>query len=133
MSLCFVVEDHGDTRAGYEEFLAFSGFEVMTAGSGEELWALLESRTPDAIVMDLQLPTVDGWTLIKELRGREPTARTPVLVVSASVREADRQAAWEAGCTAFLPKPCDPTHVISELQRLIEEARCAGGGGPGDM
>jgi CheY-like chemotaxis protein len=117
--ICIVVEDHGDTRDGYVEFLALEGIRVLSAGSGDELRALLATTTPDAIVMDLHLPRVDGWTLIRELRAAPGTRNIPVLVVSAYVREIDREDAFRAGANAFIGKPCDPNDVASALKRLI--------------
>ena len=65
--------------------------EADIAGSGEELWPLLERETPDAIVMDLHLPGTDGWMLIRELRTQDAWKRVPILVVSACVRETERE------------------------------------------
>lgn len=119
MPRCIVVEDHADTREGYVEFLAMGGLSVRSAGSGEELRALLASEKPDAIVMDLHLPVVDGWTLIRELKADERTRDIPVVVVSAYVRPVDRDDAFTSGADAFIAKPCDPSLVLSELQRVI--------------
>ena len=119
MSHCLFVEDHADTRDGYAELLSFEGITVHIAASGEELWPLLAVDIPDAIVMDLHLPGTDGWMLIRELRAQEAWKRVPVLVVSACVREIDREQAFEAGCDAFLGKPCDPLDLVAELKRLI--------------
>jgi two-component system cell cycle response regulator DivK len=119
MPLCIVVEDHGDTREGYVEFLGMSGMTVLSAANADELRALLANHTPDVIVMDLHLPKVDGWTLIREVKSAEKTRRVPVLVVSAYVRPVDRDDAVAAGCDAFIPKPCDPSDVLAELRRLI--------------
>jgi DNA-binding response OmpR family regulator len=69
--------------------------------------------------MDLHLPDTDGWMLIRELRAHEAWKRVPILVVSACVRELDREQAFDAGCDAFLGKPCDPSDLIAELKRLI--------------
>jgi CheY-like chemotaxis protein len=117
--LCIVVEDHADTREGYVEFLGFGGISVLSASGADELRALLATRRPDAIVMDLHLPRVDGWTLIREIKADESTRRIPVLVVSAYVRDVDREDAFRAGADAFIPKPCDPELVITELKRLM--------------
>jgi two-component system, cell cycle response regulator DivK len=119
MPVCLVVEDHGDTRDGYVEFLGFAGFEVMAAAGREEMHRRLADTMPDAIVMDLQLPGADGWTLIRELRASERTRHVPIVVVSAAVRESDREEARRAGCDAFLAKPVDPDVILAELQRLM--------------
>lgn len=121
MPTCLIIEDHGDTREGYAEFLAFSGFEVMTAADGTAMWQILDGRVPDAIVMDLHLPETDGWSLIRKLRKAERTRHTPVVVVSASVRDNEREDAKLAGCDAFIPKPCDPELIVAELTGLIAE------------
>jgi two-component system OmpR family response regulator len=119
MPLCIVVEDHADTREGYAEWLSFEGMRVRTAGDGDELHQLMGVETPDAFVMDLHLPGDDGWTLIREIRSAHKTRNVPVVVVSASVQESDRQSALEAGCDSFLAKPCDPRDLLAELKRLI--------------
>jgi two-component system cell cycle response regulator DivK len=121
MPLCIIVEDHADTLEGYAEFLGFEGLTVHTASNGDELHGLIGRETPDAIVMDLHLPSQDGGTLIRELKMRESTRDVPVLVVSASVREIDRREAFDAGCDAFIGKPCDPRNLLAELRRLMRE------------
>jgi CheY-like chemotaxis protein len=123
---CIVVEDHTDTRDGYVEFLALEGITVLSAGGSEEFRALLATSQPDAIVMDLHLPRVDGWTLIRELRAAPATQDVPVLVVSAYVREVDREDAFRAGASAFIGKPCDPNDVAAELKRLVNARRGTG-------
>lgn len=123
MASCLVVEDHGDTREGYVEFLAFAGYSVRGASGRAEMQERLAEQLPDAIVMDLQLPGTDGWTLIQELRSAPETRQIPVVVVSAAVRETDREAAERAGCDAFVPKPCDPSTIVAELARLIDLRR----------
>jgi CheY-like chemotaxis protein len=120
MPLCFIVEDHGDTREGYAEYLSWSGIDVRSATGGEELRKLLETEVPDAVVMDLRLPSIDGWTLTRELKQDPRTAKALVIVVSASVLSDDVRRAQEAGCDAFLPKPCDPARLVAALQRLLD-------------
>lgn len=119
MPTCLVVEDHGDTREGYVEFLRFAGFDVLSAGGREEMRQRLAEHVPDAIVMDLQLPEVDGWALIRDLKASQRTRGIPVLVVSAAVRDSDKAGAFDAGCDGFLPKPADPDHIVAELERLL--------------
>ena len=124
MPLCYIVEDHGDTREGYAEYLQNRGFDVRMASGATEFRALLARALPAAVVMDLALPGVDGFALTRELRANPATQAVPVLVVSASVRAEDRASALVAGCNAFLPKPVDPEVIVRELNRLlgVEEA-----------
>ena len=117
MPRCIIVDDHGDTRAGYAEFLTAFGFEVKTAADGDELRQLLTAWPPDAIVLDLQLPRTDGWELTREIKGEPRTRHIAIVVVSACVMPAERSAAEAAGCDAFISKPCDPMVIIDELSR----------------
>jgi CheY-like chemotaxis protein len=119
--LCFVVDDHVDTREGFAEYLRESGFDVQTAADAVELRLLLEEVTPAAVLMDVQMPKVDGWTLTREIKGNERTRHVRVVVVSASVGEGLRVAADAAGADALIGKPCDPQMIVVELIRLLHE------------
>jgi CheY-like chemotaxis protein len=122
MPRCIIVDDHGDTRAGYAEFLNTFGFEVRTAADGDELHTLLKAWLPDAIVLDLQLPRTDGWQLTREIKADPRTRHIVVVVVSACVMPSERAAAEAAGCDTFIGKPCDPMLIIDELIRRTRTA-----------
>jgi CheY-like chemotaxis protein len=119
MALCFVVDDHVDTREGFAEYLRESGFDVQTAADAGELRSLLAAATPAAVLMDVQMPRVDGWTLTREIKADARTRNVRVLVVSASVTDGFRHAADAAGADALIGKPCDPQRIVSELSRLL--------------
>src|SRR3954453_15792874 len=106
MPLCIVVDDHGDTREGFAEYLRHSGFDVRTAGDSSELRAILAEVTPAAVLMDVQMPLVDGGTLTREIKENERTRQTRVLVISVPIGEEFRGAADMAGAHALLAKPC---------------------------
>ncbi len=120
MPLCFVVDDHVDTREGFAEYLRESGFDVQTAADAGELRSLLAEATPAAVLMDVQMPRVDGWTLTREIKANERTRGVRVVVVSASVGEGLRRAADAAGADALIGKPCDPQRIVLELTRLLD-------------
>lgn len=120
MSLVYIVEDHGDTRDGYAEYLTGCGFEVRVVGDAREFWQIVDQLVPDVILMDLRLPEVDGWTLTREVRNDARTSRVPVLVVSASVREEDRALALESGADAFLSKPCNLDDMVRGIELLLQ-------------
>ena len=117
MPRCIIVDDHGDTRVGYAEFLSAFGFDVKTAADAEELRRLLAEWLPDAIVLDLQLPRTDGWQLTREIKRDPRTRDIAIVVVSACVMPAERAGAEAAGCDAFISKPCDPMLIVEELTR----------------
>ncbi len=120
MPLCFVVDDHLDTREGFAEYLRHSGFDVQTAADAAELRSLLAQATPAAVLLDVQMPRVDGWTLTREIKANERTRDVRVVVVSASVGEGFRRAADAAGADALIGKPCDPQLIVVELTRLLD-------------
>ena len=119
MPLCCIVEDHGDTREGYAEFLTGRGYEVRKVADAGEFWRSLDEVVPDVILMDLRLPQVDGWTLTRQLRKDERTWAVPVIVISASVRDEDRALALQSGANVFLPKPCDLHEIVATIERLL--------------
>jgi CheY-like chemotaxis protein len=116
MPRCIIVDDHGDTRAGYAEFLSAFGFDVRTAADADELSAVMNDWLPDAIVLDLQLPRTDGWEVTRRIKSDPRTRHIAVVVVSACVLPSERAAAEEAGSDAFINKPVDPMVILEELR-----------------
>jgi CheY-like chemotaxis protein len=114
-----LAEDFQDSRDLYRFFLEGRGWRVVDVADGGEVLAAVAQEDPDVIVMDLSLPTVDGWTLTRQLRTARSTAHIPVLVLSAHVLPEERERAFAAGCTGFLAKPCLPEHMERELRRLV--------------
>ncbi len=122
MPSCLIVEDHGDTREGYAEYLSLCGFDVLTAADGAGFRDVIRRVIPDVVVMDIQLPETDGWDLTAELRRDQRTRDVPVIIVSARVMPDDRERSLRAGCDAFLAKPCYPHDLVDEITRLLKAA-----------
>lgn len=114
-----IVDDATDNREGYAQYLQFCGYETVEAATGEEALAIARHVKPDAILLDVRLPTIDGLEVARILRA-EGFQNTPILAMSACVFEPDVKAALESGCDAFLAKPCLPETVVDELKRLIK-------------
>lgn len=74
---------------------------------------------PDLILMDLGLPGVDGWRATEMLKGDPETSSIPVIAVTVHVHETDRAAAESSGCDSFMPKPCSPTSLCVEVERML--------------
>jgi CheY-like chemotaxis protein len=121
MPLCVLVDDHDDTREGFAEYLQVNGFDVLSADGAEEFERLVESATPDAIVLDLQLPHVNGWELAARIRVNPRLREIPLIAFSACVMPSERERASQAGFDLFLGKPCDPETILGELRRLLRE------------
>jgi two-component system, cell cycle response regulator DivK len=114
-----IVDDATDNREGYAQYLQFCGFETAEAATGEEALSLARRMKPDAILLDVRLPSLDGLEVTRILRA-EGFENMPILAMSACVFELDVKAALESGCDAFLPKPCLPEVVADELKRLLK-------------
>ena len=118
-----VVDDHEDARELFAQYLEGRGYAVSMAADGDEALRDIPLLRPDVIVMDLDLPRLDGWEAIRRLK-RDPLTRgIPVVAVSGHVYDADRDKAWEAGCSAFLSKPCPPDRLHAEVERMLRRSR----------
>jgi len=120
--LILVVDDTCDSRELFVEYLRMAGFRVEQACSGEEAIEKAAALRPSAIVMDLEMPDMDGWEATRRLKADERTRAIPIVALSAHVMEGARTRANEAGCSGFLPKPCYPTQVSEELKRVLGRA-----------
>ncbi len=117
--LVLVVDDYAAARTMYAAWLRVSGYRVAQAGSALEALSLAAQETPDAILMDLAMPGIDGFEATRRLKADPRTSHVPVLAVSghAQARVADEAAA--AGCDAFFVKPSPVPEVIRVLAMLI--------------
>lgn len=118
--LVLVVDDYQDAREMYAEYLTFSGFRVAEATNGiEAVDKALELR-PDVILMDLSLPGMDGWTATRRLKSDERTRHIPVVALTGHALAGASDGARQAGCDAFVTKPCLPDELVVELRRILE-------------
>ena len=117
--LILIVEDEPDLRQLYAHELAMSGFDVIQAGNGEDAIATISLRAPDVVLMDLSLPIVDGWEATRRLKADDRTAHIPVVALTAHDGSGELQRATRAGCDWFVPKPCPPDALITEVRRIL--------------
>lgn len=118
-----LVDDIEDCRDVYGQFLRHAGYEVVEAADGYEALAKAAALLPDAIVMDLWMPHLDGWESIRQLKASPTMGRIPVLVLTGDAYAQARRDAEDAGCEAYLVKPCLPPDVAAEVGRLIAATR----------
>jgi two-component system, cell cycle response regulator DivK len=117
--LILLVEDDEDSRFVYRLLFEDQGFQVLLAASGEEGLRLAHEAKPQAIIMDVSIPGVDGWTATKRLKADPQVAHIPVIVLTAHAFPEDRHRAHAVGCDAFLTKPCEPRRVLEEVRRQL--------------
>lgn len=117
--LILVVDDFVDNREMYVEYLRFVGYRVEEAGNGADALARAAEVVPDAIVMDLSLPGIDGWEATRRLKADVRTKHVPILALTGHALAGHSQSATEAGCDLFITKPCLPEALERELRVLL--------------
>jgi len=119
MKRVLVVEDNKDNRDLLCLILEKSGLEVAVAPCGEEAVRMALEDTPHLIVMDIQLPDIDGLEVTRRIRAGLADRRVPIVVVSSYAMPADRAEATEAGCDGYIEKPIDTATIVEELSRFL--------------
>jgi PAS domain S-box-containing protein len=120
-----IVEDTESNRVLYEIFLEDLPLSLAFAETGNKALALFDARSFDAIIMDIQLPDIDGLTVIREIRRRETEdghVPTPILVVTAYAFREERKHAFQAGCDDMLTKPLQKRPFLASLSRLLNRS-----------
>jgi DNA-binding response OmpR family regulator len=112
-----VIDDDADARLMYSDFLRLKGWVVFMASDGRSGIDKTTDLAPDAVVVDLAMPRVDGWTVLQQLKESSWTAEIPVVVISALSDARDR--AFEAGADAYLAKPCTPEVLWLQIRALL--------------
>lgn len=118
-----VVEDEAELAEVLEFNLLRSGFEVLIAGDGLEACRIIGRHKPDLILLDLQLPKLDGWEVCRMIRSQpDPQAcATPIIMLSALGTTDDRIKGYDLGADLYLPKPYSIMEVLQKTRQLIDQ------------
>jgi CheY-like chemotaxis protein len=117
--LVLVVEDYQDAREMYAAYLQFSGYRVAEASNGLEAVEQARELLPAIILMDLALPKMDGWEATRLLKSDERTRNIPIVALTGHALAGHAEGARQAGCDAFVTKPCLPDALVAEIQRML--------------
>jgi two-component system, cell cycle response regulator DivK len=120
--LVLVVDDFQDNREMYAEFLLYSGFRVIEAKNGLEAIEQAFANLPDVIIMDLSLPVMDGWEATRKLKADGRTKAIPVIALTGHALHGHSKGALDAGCDAFVAKPCLPDQLVNEIRKMLAPA-----------
>jgi two-component system, cell cycle response regulator DivK len=115
------VEDNDDNVYMLKPRLERKGYEVLIAGDGKEGIYLANNKNPDLILMDLQLPVLDGWEATRHLKKDPNTKHIPIIALSALALEEDRNRAIDAGCDDFDSKPVDFDSLMKKIYSLLPD------------
>jgi two-component system, cell cycle response regulator DivK len=119
MSKILCVEDNADNLFMLQRRLTRRGFEVTISMNGAESVDWAKTLQPDVIVMDLNLPGVDGWEATRRLKNQPETKDIPIIILTADPKEKSREKALAAGCDDFELKPIDFEGLVGKIQFLL--------------
>jgi two-component system cell cycle response regulator DivK len=123
MSLVLIVEDNEKNLKLVRDVLQVKGYDTIEAGTAEDGIVLARSRKPDLVLMDIQLPGMNGIDALKVLRADAATARIPVIAVTASVMQQDRNLITEAGFDGYIGKPINLKEFIDTVRAMVERPK----------
>ena len=118
-----VADDMEDIRDMYAHYLTGQGFHAELACTGLEALSKASVLHPDVIVMDLNMPELDGWEATRRLKSNDVTRAIPVIALTGLAVSQSKQAALEAGCDGYLTKPCFPDTLADEIRRVLRRVR----------
>ncbi len=121
MKKILAVDDERHIVRLVEVNLLRAGYEVVTAFDGREALEKVKAENPDMIILDVMMPYMDGFAVLKELRKNPATAELPVIMLTAKAQDADIFLGWQTGCDMYLPKPFNPMELLVNVKRIFEE------------
>lgn len=116
------VDDEPDLLDVLNIYLKGAGYKTCEALNGREAIAKARAESPDLIILDILMPEVDGFTVMRELKRDEVTARIPVMVLTAKTAEGDREKARKLGAVRYVCKPFTEEKLLREVKRALAEA-----------
>ena len=118
-----VVDDFDDARELMGEYLRRAGYDVATAIDGAEAMSRAEALQPDAILMDLSMPVVDGMDATRWLKANQRTRHIPIIALTSHAMIGSSDPAFQAGADGFIERPCPPQRVLDELRRVLRKTK----------
>ena len=118
--IILVVEDQEGNRQILRDLIASSGFLMIEAHDGQQALAMARSQRPDLILMDIQLPVVDGYEATRSIKRDPELKHIPVIVVTSYALSGDEERAREAGCDAYVAKPYSTRHLLAKIGQFLE-------------
>ncbi len=119
MTKVLLVEDHEELWDFLSRRLRRHGFEVILAHDGQQALDQVHAEAPDIVLLDMNLPVMDGWTVAQTLRAATPPADVAIIALTAHAMSGDRERALAAGCDAYHPKPVDFPKLLSQIDEVL--------------
>ena len=116
------VEDNIDNRTLVRRILLSEDYSLIEAINAAECLKVLENTKPDLILMDINMPDMDGYTLTAKIKTTPGFERIPILALTANVMRGDKEKTLEAGCDGYIQKPLDIDQLIKEVERFLKRS-----------
>lgn len=116
-----IVEDQEDNRKILRDLLTSAGFALLEATTGEEGVSLAETEHPDLILMDIQLPGLDGYEATRRIKATPALRHIPIIAVTSYALSGDDVKAREAGCDAYVTKPYSPRALLAKVREYLPQ------------
>jgi two-component system, cell cycle response regulator DivK len=113
------IEDNSDNRKLVRRVLNAEGFSVMEAENAAQALKQLEASVPNLILMDINMPDMDGYTLTAKIRSMPAYSKIPIIAMTANVMRGDRERTLEAGCDGYIQKPIDIDILSQQIERFL--------------
>lgn len=117
--LILVIEDHEDNRRIMRDLFTSAGYEVIEAFTGEEGLTSAETHRPDLIVMDIQLPGIDGYETTRRIKANPNLSGVTIIAVTSYALSGDDVKAFEAGCDDYVAKPFSPRKLLAKIREHV--------------
>jgi two-component system, cell cycle response regulator DivK len=117
-----VIEDNEDNRQIIRDLLTSLSYELIEAVDGAEGVAMAQSHRPDLILMDIQLPEMDGYKATRQIRAVPELAHVPIIAVTSYALTGDEAKARDAGCNGYVAKPFSPRELLAKIREFLPDA-----------
>ena len=114
-----VVEDQADNRRILRDLLSSVGYEILEAVTGDEAVTVAATQRPDLILMDIQLPGLDGHEATRRIKANPALRHIPIIVVTSYALSGDEAKAREAGCDGYVAKPFSPRELLAKIRQHL--------------
>ena len=121
MKRILVIEDQEDNRAILRDLLTSAGYGLIEAVNGADGVAKAEAEKPDLILMDIQMPVMDGYEATRRIKAIASVAATPVIAVTSYALSGDEEKTRAAGCDGYVAKPFSPRQLLAVVRRFLEK------------
>ena len=119
MPKILIVEDNEENRDALSRRLQRRGFEIVMAADGKAGVAMAQTEKPDLVLMDMNMPELDGWEATRQIKAAGDTHGLPVIALTAHAMSGDRDRALEAGCADYHTKPVDFPKLLAQIEALL--------------